>query len=504
VDFPSVTEEEQLILKIVGEEKLAALNAELAKETKLVTDATTAFRTLGMSQAQYEQIVATQIPKLMDLNGQIKELNVQAKSFSGQGGIQLGYVFDDLVNTSGNWQRHLASISNNMPGLLMSLGVGTGLAGQLSLIYTGFIAVLPVMTKFFDMLTGGSEEARQNLEALKKSAEEAADAFVTLADKATPPEAASQKAIAAKLGGQQGRAMQDAIIAAMQATGTGAPAQAEEDVPLWLRTWAKVDPMRAAGMRALKKPEIDQAAQERIKRDNLAKAQATLGNAIAGKTPAARLEAIQFLQGLQQQVPGAFTEEQNISNLTPRAFEQSQALDRQNKAEARTTELEMKRREKADQDKKAQERTVAQAERDAASASREMDAANKRKAHDDAAILKKDEQERHARQRAMDRQTKIDAKEGPIQAMSGYFAGTDANEAQVRQMSERAVDLMQNYGVPAMFAAQSAYQEMSQKIARMQEQLMGIGDGFNGMKRANNRQLGGQGFSAQSPMPGGG
>ena len=55
---------------------------------------------------------------IVGLNQQIAQLDHGAKGLANpQSLLGLSYIFDDLANTTGGWERKLASIGNNIPGL---------------------------------------------------------------------------------------------------------------------------------------------------------------------------------------------------------------------------------------------------------------------------------------------------------------------------------------------------------------------------------------------------
>lgn len=173
---------QRLILQVEGEEKLKSLNAELIKEKDFLKDLLEIQRqgVVGINPADIESSAR----RMVQLNQQINELSKSSKGLAGtQGLLQLQYVMDDLVNTSGNWERHLASISNNIPGLVTSLGGSMGLAGAIGLIATAAIALAPAVKAAWDNLAGNEPElAKERLKELKKEAEDLTKAFDKLSN----------------------------------------------------------------------------------------------------------------------------------------------------------------------------------------------------------------------------------------------------------------------------------------------------------------------------------
>jgi hypothetical protein len=512
-------EVQNLILKIIGDEKLSVLNAELDKEAKLIKQATADLREMTISEQQFEAVIMSSYPKLEKLNGEIKNLSREAKQFSGQGGIQLAYVMDDLANTSGNWQRHLASISNNMPGLLQSMGVGAGLAGQLSLVYTGFVVALPIIQKFFDSITGQSPDAVAALEKIKKAAEEAAAAFNKAVEKPTGGEEESGKALQSLVAGPQGRQIQDALVKAAEATKTGAVlGETPEDIdqlPLATRMAIKGfdaigDTTASQGIRRDNKGLLDQIIADRVKRERLGYAQTAFGEAFEGKTRQERQKGLMTIQGLHQARPDFFppgfgselahSTEQGIAADAAESDADQAALDDSNrqweatKKAAQATRKAAKAKAAADEKiRKDNERLASEQQAGLA----RFEAKNKREGDQAQRQLNR---EAAARQRARAVADRAEAKEAPIRQMQDFVGqNSDANPAQAREIAENAVRMMEQTGVPAMVAAQSAYLQLQQRLMRLEQQLQGVDSGF---RRANNRQLGQDNFSFQSPMPG--
>jgi hypothetical protein len=492
-----MTEEEEIILKIVGEVQLKDLNAELVKHKQALTDATVALREGTLSEAAYEAQVTAALPRMVELNREIGQMNVQAKSFSGQGGLQLGYIMDDLVNTTGGFERKIAAINNNIPGFLMSLGLGPGVAGQAALITAGFTAALPVLRKFFDSLFADSPEARKHLEDLKKAAEDAADAFNRMAEKSTAAEEAGQKALATGLEHPYGREVQDALVKSMEATKSGEGVkygETPEDLPWTVKAAQFMGPANETAARIANQALIDQNIQERVRRQQLQAAQAILGRAAAGKTRAEREQGMLEIQGHVQVNPGMFPPAfvQDLPHMTTEgvAADEKEADDWLEKTQG-WSEQAKRRRDAAAAEKK----TKAQVDR--------LNVAGQRAQRDAATQLERDNKAdelkaANARKRA-EAQAKRDFRPNQIRQAAMAFADTGANEAQMMEMGRSSLRYMEQ-GVDAMSANQFAYQDMQAKMARLNERMQQIQAGF---MNANNRQLGGDHFSFLSPLPGG-
>jgi hypothetical protein len=216
-----VDEVQRLLLQVEGREKLEALNASLAKEMDFLNQLREIQKqgVVGVSPAQIEAAARS----VVDLNRQIADVQKGTKDFSGSA-LQLGYVLDDLTNTSGDWTRKLASISNNIPGLIMSLGLGGGVAGMIGLISTGLIALTPVVKNAMGAFTG--PDALPRVKALLDDAAERVKGLQGELDKLMKSRPMKEKQTASEvefLVGEEGpEKLIRGIAAGMGAAGDGA------------------------------------------------------------------------------------------------------------------------------------------------------------------------------------------------------------------------------------------------------------------------------------------
>jgi hypothetical protein len=185
-----------LILKIEGEEKLAKLNQDLASE-ELALKNLVLLKNQGAGGLNPAAIEAS-AAKVIQLTKEVNQAKFSLASFQGSA-LQLQYVMDDLVNTSGDWTRHLASISNNIPGLVTSLGLSGGVAGAVGIISTALIALTPIAKAAWDALAGNAPEvAKEKIKEIETHIKAVQAAFDKLANKPTNYEqeqAAEVKAI---------------------------------------------------------------------------------------------------------------------------------------------------------------------------------------------------------------------------------------------------------------------------------------------------------------------
>ena len=132
-------EVQRLILEVVNKDKVDQLNVRLKAEDEALKKLVVDLRDGVISIQQFEAASVKTAATMIGLNQRIKDLGQASTSLIGgrSGGLlQLGYVLDDLTNTTGGWRRKLAAISNNIPGLVMGLGGGAGIAGMVGLIST--------------------------------------------------------------------------------------------------------------------------------------------------------------------------------------------------------------------------------------------------------------------------------------------------------------------------------------------------------------------------------
>jgi hypothetical protein len=197
--LPTVEEIQLLRLQVEGAEKLDRLNTELQKQSDRMTNLVLQLNNGAIGTAQYNVQSGLAAINVLKLREQIEETTKATAALSGAGGgggrggngmgmLQLGYVMDDLVNTSGNWQRHLSSISNNMPGLLMSLGAGSGMAGMIGMIYTAAVGLAPVLKSIWDSTTTGGPAGAEALKKLTEEIKKTAEAYKHLKEEKTKAE----------------------------------------------------------------------------------------------------------------------------------------------------------------------------------------------------------------------------------------------------------------------------------------------------------------------------
>ena len=213
----SVDEVQRLILKVEGEIELKRLNDQLEKEDAALKKLVAARATGGGSGVSPAAVEAA-ASSVIKLNTEIGRLQNQFK-LSGSSALQLQYVLDDLVNTSGNWERHLASISNNIPGVVRSLGGSQGMAGAIGIVTTSLIALAPIVKEVWNYFSDdGPELAKEKLKELEQQAKKTHEAYLKLINHATAAESEEAANVAAILQDRpNGENATKAIAAALSA-----------------------------------------------------------------------------------------------------------------------------------------------------------------------------------------------------------------------------------------------------------------------------------------------
>ena len=183
---------DNLILNVQGKDKLESLNAELAKEQKALQELAAGLRTGAIAQAAFDAAAQTTAKNVLALEGQMKQL-AGSPGLGGNGILQASWAVQDFTSVLAGGQglgRAIASVQNNIPGLLMSLGMSGGIAGAVSLVSVGIGALLPLVEKMWGSLDNkeAAESAKERLREIKAAADEVHKAFMSLAQAPTDPE----------------------------------------------------------------------------------------------------------------------------------------------------------------------------------------------------------------------------------------------------------------------------------------------------------------------------
>jgi hypothetical protein len=196
-----VDEVQRIIFETQNQDKLRAATHDLELEKDALLKLSTELRNGTINQAQFDAGAARMASRVRDLTKDVAELTKQTRQFSSGSLLQLQYVMDDLVNTSGNWERHLASISNNIPGLISSLGMGAGVAGAVGMVSTALIALAPVAKAAWQEMTGeGPGLAKEALKEIEDHIKKVREEFEKLKNAPTTGESASAAGVKEYLG----------------------------------------------------------------------------------------------------------------------------------------------------------------------------------------------------------------------------------------------------------------------------------------------------------------
>lgn len=348
----SVDEVQRLILEVKGDDALKLLNNELAKEKEHLKDLRL-LHGLEPVSANWELVVQSR-QKIADLNKEIANIGASSKRAASPAGLlQLQYVLDDLVNTSGNWERHLASISNNIPGLVTSLGQGAGVAGAVGLITTALIALAPAAAKAWEALSDSIP--KEKLEEIAAAAKKVKDELDKIKASKTPEAETTQKGFEDLFAGH-GEEIQSGIARALAQTGEGAQMTPAERARIE-RARQEMSLARTDQSRQLAQEEMTRARQEvqaAIDARNAEAAGHLLGRAPMERGIRDRIRRL--ATAVPQAFPGGFAGD--MMSMEPEVMEardaEAEAFDRANqeyverKRERRKAAAEAARKKAAD------------------------------------------------------------------------------------------------------------------------------------------------------------
>jgi len=361
---------DKLILQVQGQEQVKELKKELDLWDSALRQLNEQLKLGAISQQQFDAQARLLAGDIVRLEGEIRKLEKSSGTLRSQGLLQLQYVLDDLVNTTGGWERKLSAISNNIPGLAMSLG-GKGsmaIAGAIGIVGTALIALTPLAVAAWQALAGGEQGPEPVVKALDAAEEKLRRIRAELGkilESASPEEAKTRRAVEEALAGQggkvlgglagaiatspQGERMNEAELAAIS------DEQVERAVAVEAMNASRsgvvfTDAMRhAARGRALAAQQrAKDAAQERINRANLERAGKVLGEA-----PTSRAARDQ-LRAMVRRNPGAFPAPADLlaglDEAEPEARAAWAEVEAQNDENERR--LAEKKRRKADLDRR--------------------------------------------------------------------------------------------------------------------------------------------------------
>lgn len=165
----ATSEEYKIILRVEGEDRLAKLTQEVAKEEKALADLAARLRAINTPQAQVISATAVYAQNIALLNKEIAATQKQIAEAGGRmqgmanGLVQLGYAVDDA-------QYGMKGLANNIQPLLMAFGVGAGLAGIIGIVVTATTVLTDKWGKLMDAM--GMGKVKTQAEEMKALADQ--------------------------------------------------------------------------------------------------------------------------------------------------------------------------------------------------------------------------------------------------------------------------------------------------------------------------------------------
>jgi hypothetical protein len=521
---------QNLLLQVKGEVELQRLNDLLKQEKEKLLDLIALQPQTQAGMGRSTAVIEAQAKSILDLNAQIVTLNKEVGRFSTGAALQASYILDDLVNSSGNWERHLASISNNIPGMAMSLkGMGTygdkiaALAGPIGLVGTALIALAPVAHALWNTFT--SDEPKEKLDGIAEAAKRIKTELDKLRDSQTSEQQTTQKGFEDLIAGH-GKELQGSIAKAIGASGRGeqmnsAEIQATGDDAIDTAvTLAEMTASRAG--RSLSAAEVEQVkAQARVAQQDARNAaqkrinEANFGAAgtLLGKLPTDR-SARDTIRALAKGNPGSFAPGflGDFNSMEPEALAQAdaeaEAFDAQNRDYAAARDSKRRASQRAKREKAEADRRDRESKSQLAAAVREADAELRAIEHQQAAEQRKRDHDAKAAEVQQERNRRA----RPVQraaAQLGTMAAADGispTQATLEQAGQEMVRTMER-GADANQALMAAYAGMILGMRQAQARLQGQVMQLNQMRQQNNAHMGGGdnsgAFSFVPPMWGG-
>jgi len=306
------TEEEiqSIVLQVINRKDLDDTNKALADEIKTLQVLNQQFRDgkisadqFGVSATNVAQAIAGQRAEITRLEASLDTLEEAGGGFKMRGGMRadliLSHAFRELTSDTATLTEKIERLGMITPYVAGMFGAsGAWLMG----ITLGITAVAELGAKWKEFMAWLGDpsllEAANKLEELTDKAKKASDEFKKLAETPVNEEAEITGVYKKMATGPQAKVLQDQIIAAMAATGTGETAQ-----PVGQRGGEKAPP--GSLMRGLW--EQAQAAEaERVRQANIARAQQIISDTHAGKTLEDREGARMRLRGLVGAQPQLF------------------------------------------------------------------------------------------------------------------------------------------------------------------------------------------------------
>jgi hypothetical protein len=277
-----------------------------------------------ISQDQYNkaiqqsaQVIQAYQQNVKDITQQLDKLEEAGGGFRLRGGMRVDLIltsaFRDLASETSTATEKIEHMTRTIPYLLNMFGVGGAWGIALGLAGTAVVELYNHWNDFLTLLgsptAAAAKQAQDAIDEMAKNAKKAVDDFRKHVEAPAEEERLSIQALGPMFQGVQGRAMQDALIAAMAATRTGPRPDIQwQDVPMMLRAglWTAAGGQMPSQAVLAGIPQVAQARDERLKAERLARAQALMQTAMTGETRAERDEARTMIMALYQAQPGLF------------------------------------------------------------------------------------------------------------------------------------------------------------------------------------------------------
>lgn len=474
---------DKLILQTQGQEEVKRLKADLDLWDGALRQLDEALKQHHISQQQFDADAKIAAGNIVRLRDEITKLEKATGGFRSGALLQLQYVMDDLINTSGSWERKLASISNNIPGLAMSLG-GRGamqLAGAIGIVSTALIALAPVAAAAWQAMAGGGEGPEPVVKALDAAEERVKrlrGEWERLQERMSPEESGTKKAVEEVIAPNKGAAgkLTGAVAMALGQSGRGAQlTQPELDKLHLLETVAR-DTAGIPGLGERARLNFEAYRDEINQRVHTEDFNAAA--AILARAPTER-GARDTLRALARQFPGAMQAAGfkdlagQLDRAEPEAREEDEEFWNNVEAEMRDGDRRIAERKRRAADLKARRRRAA--------------AALERRTNEDIRFEEQAEQDLERRRKAaarrdaertrddiaaMDAEPRFRAQERVTAAAAARgFVGPNAPTwEEADQMASEALRL-QGQGWNQQLAAAAAVQRKIQQLMRTQAEM---------------------------------
>jgi hypothetical protein len=198
-----MTNEERiaLILEMKGQEGVKALTADLEAQKNELKQIKAAFDSGDISMGEFLQEQHRLQEGIAGTAGVMQQLTGSGgRGAGGRGILGASYAFQDFTSQIQNgFLPALSSIQNNIPQILMGMGMGSGMVGIVSAAAVGFgLLAVAAKSAFGGETKEAIEEAKEKLKEFEAQVKSVHEAFLKMTQKATTPEeeaAANLKAI---------------------------------------------------------------------------------------------------------------------------------------------------------------------------------------------------------------------------------------------------------------------------------------------------------------------